>query len=292
MNPFFVVSKPIYSYNECMENTAKEVSKKVSKSKIEKIIWPFVYFAMVILLCVSGSIFFHNYYYTSIFVSGTSMQPTLNETYEGQALGNNLVEYGIVDSHKHAIDDLKRFNIITTYYPWTALDYKNGCYTPGMEPNGTNPCYKIKRVLGMPGDTIEIVKSHIIINGVDYHESLGNLPFKRKFEKSEAVYNTSGKIVLPEGRYWVQGDHWGGSTDCLEPSKSAGSNYDGLGIYYGNITGVLVAIEGVGKIVNVHHCNKCNKDYTDTTTCKSCGGSTVVKQTITDKVSIPKRYYL
>ncbi len=44
-----------------------------------------------------------------VYVDGSSMSPTLN--------GGGKTEFGIVDTHSSAINNINRFDIITTYYP-------------------------------------------------------------------------------------------------------------------------------------------------------------------------------
>ena len=54
-------------------------------------------FALLLAVCLSGALIFHSYYYELIYVSGTSMAPTLNGT-DDDASGS-LVDFGIVDAH-------------------------------------------------------------------------------------------------------------------------------------------------------------------------------------------------
>lgn len=144
--------------------------KKLSKTA-STIIWAFAYFGLTIALTISGTVAFHRYYYCSIFVSGTSMEPTLKG---GGFHGNSgIAHYGIIDVTDHALKGIKRFDIITTYYPWDKSDYKlevdpetgEEYYEPGHEhPDGVKPDRKIKRVIGLPGETLRIYDGDIVIS--------------------------------------------------------------------------------------------------------------------------------
>ena len=72
------------------------------------------------------------------------------------------------------------------------------CHYPGR--GNTN---FVKRIVGMPGDTVEIKDGHLIVNGVTYTE---------KFLHERPVENF-GPYVVPEGRYFVMGDNRNNSND-------------------------------------------------------------------------------
>ncbi len=65
----------------------------------------------------------------------------------------------------------------------------------------------IKRVVGVPGDTIQIVDGHVIRNGVrekdSYISQCGDLP----------SCNFGKPIKIPPGDYFMMGDNRGGSDD-------------------------------------------------------------------------------
>lgn len=63
----------------------------------------------------------------------------------------------------------------------------------------------IKRVIGLPGDTVEVKNNQVFINGTALEESYldpGNQP---KYEY--------GPVVVPQGAYWVLGDNRNNSHD-------------------------------------------------------------------------------
>ena len=249
------------------------------KRKFKRIIWPIIYLILIINVCLSFILVFRSYYFRAIFVSGNSMNPTLK--------GGSRADYGIIDDHKSAIDHLKRFNIVTTYYPFAkSTDYKGGYVHGGTnEIDKNNSSYKIKRVYGLPGETIrfdldpiwnekvEFLKS----SGAEYEEvaaAINNaivfsvkkagaeefetqkITFNRLF-KENANYIDLNKykdfeIELGSDEYWVMGDNYCASFDCFSADNRSP-------IYYDNIVGVLVAIEGTCKI-SEKYSNKGNTD--------------------------------
>jgi signal peptidase I len=75
----------------------------------------------------------------------------------------------------------------------------------GLETDGTD---YVKRVIGLPGDHVACCNAdgQITVNGVPLHESAylypGSNPSLQEF-----------KIVVPQGRLWVMGDHRADSAD-------------------------------------------------------------------------------
>lgn len=253
------------------------------KQKLKKIIWPVIYLILIINVCLSFILVFRSYYFRAIFVSGNSMNPTLK--------GGSRADYGIIDDHKSAIDHLKRFNIVTTYYPFAkSTDYKGG-YVHGEtnEIDKNNCSYKIKRVYGFPGETIkfhvddeDIVKVEALKNsGASYEQvadaineaikfsvkevgseefTFPKITFKRLFKESSNYIDVNKykdfEYELGEDEYWVMGDNYCASFDCFSQDNRAP-------IYYDNIVGVLVAIEGTCKIFEKYS-NKGNMDQDGT----------------------------
>lgn len=238
------------------------------KQKLKKIIWPVIYLILIINVCLSFILVFRSYYFRAIFVSGNSMNPTLK--------GGSRADYGIIDDHKSAINNLKRFNIVTTYYPFSkSTDYKGGyvhCETNVIDKN--NCSYKIKRVYGLPNETIRF---HTEQEDIDRIEALKNsgasyevvakeineaiqfsvkeanseefitpkITFNRLYKESSAYIDLNKykdfEYELGEDEYWVMGDNYCASFDCFSQDNKAP-------IYYDNIVGVLIAIEGTCRI--------------------------------------------
>lgn len=250
--------------------------------KLLLLVWPTIYFVLIITICISGALAFNRTYYSLIFVSGTSMLPTLNDLSlrpsEFQTL--EYVDYGKIDNHESAIKKLKRFDIVTTYYPWDDKDY---AYTKSSYIHNQKPLesasYKIKRVIAFPFETVKIdcstaFKETFTIYPVGEMQLVytnDNCPFERKREGNNP-YRQGAKftITLDENEYFVMGDNWStanSSSDCLSNQAP---------IYRENITGVLVSIDGFAKsyAVYYHYCSSCKKIYSKDSTvniCPECG---------------------
>ncbi len=113
-------------------------------------------------------------------VDGSSMETTLSDR-------DNL----IVDKITYRFKDPQRFDIIV--FPF---QYKENTYY-------------IKRIIGLPGETVQIDSSgNIYINGEILEESYG-----REIIRPENIGRASDPIVLGEDEYFVMGDNRNNSTD-------------------------------------------------------------------------------
>lgn len=116
------------------------------------------------------------------YVSGSSMENTLSD-------GDNL----IVDKLSYRFSDPKRYDIIVFPYQY--------------EEN----TYFIKRIIGLPGETVQILDGTIYIDGEVLEESYG-----REVMKSSGM--AKDPITLREDEYFVLGDNRNDSTDSRDPS--------------------------------------------------------------------------
>jgi len=91
----------------------------------------------------------------------------------------------------------------------------------------------VKRVVGLPGDTIEIRDGYLYINGDRYEE-----PYISDEYRSGRL-NTFGPYTVPAGEYFVMGDHRNNSND----SRSQGTISRDMII--GHVRTVLYPFNGV-----------------------------------------------
>ena len=232
--------------------------------KLASILWSLAYLAVFISITASSCILFHNNYYTLIFVEGTSMTPTLNK--------NGKIEFGIVDEHVTAVNNIKRFDIITTYYP---IKYHSSsgyisdyCYIneKGQEVYtsyddtehevvvSSDANFKIKRVIALPGESFKVVENGVQVRKLTEDNTWGEVttyefPFIHSAgSKTDDVFRT-----LKSDEYWILGDNWGGSIDSKALDRP---------IKKGNIRGKLVAIEGTCQVKTTNGKIKItNKNY-------------------------------
>lgn len=116
------------------------------------------------------------------YVSGSSMENTLSD-------GDNL----IVDKVTYRFSDPKRFDIIV--FPFRYEE----------------KTYYIKRIIGLPGETVEIQDGNIYIDGEILNESYG-----REVMKSAGL--AADPVTLGEDEYFVLGDNRNDSMDSRDPS--------------------------------------------------------------------------
>ncbi|MDY3918850.1 MAG: signal peptidase I [Candidatus Limivivens sp.] len=126
-------------------------------------------------------------------VSGMSMYPTLED-------GDNL----IVDKISYRFRDPQRYDIIV--FPF---QYKENTYY-------------IKRIIGLPGETVRIVDGKMTINGELLNEDYG-------YEIMESPGLAQEAITLGEDEYFVLGDNRNNSMDSREPAVGTIKRKDIIG---------------------------------------------------------------
>ena len=167
-------------------------AKKVIK---EIIIW-----ILLIVITISASYFITTNVFVKTSVSGTSMEPTLKE---GQVVIVNKLEYYIKSP--------KRNDVIV---------YK--------QSNKEHSYFEIKRVIGLPGETVKIKNGIVYINDEAIKEKV----------KTEAISNSGlaeEGVKLDDNEYFVLGHNRNDSED---------SRFAGIGnVLKNEILGKAVATE-------------------------------------------------
>ena len=142
-------------------------------------------------------------------IPSESMLPTLKP---GQRI--------LVDRFSHRVGGDPGLNDVTVFYPASGVD-RQQCGNAGQGPyyaggaEARQPCAKptsthsattfVKRVVGLPGDTIAITDGHVIRNGKPVRE-----PFASSCAGAECNLNP---IRIPAGHYFMMGDNRGNSDD-------------------------------------------------------------------------------
>jgi signal peptidase I len=133
---------------------------------------------VVIIIVLTGIIL--TYVGQRTVVSGDSMYSTLED-------GDNL----IVDKLTYRFEDIERFDIVI-------FRYQN------------SDTFYIKRIIGLPGETIKIEGDNIYINGELLEESYG-------YEPMEDAGIAENEVVLGDDEYFVLGDNRNASKDSRDP---------------------------------------------------------------------------
>lgn len=115
-------------------------------------------------------------------VSGHSMETTLSD-------GDNL----IVDKISYRFRDPERFEIIV--FPFQYEEHT----------------YYIKRIIGLPGETVQVIDGYVYINGEVLYENYG-------LEVMDDPGIAAEPITLGEDEYFVLGDNRNHSSDSRDPS--------------------------------------------------------------------------
>lgn len=126
-------------------------------------------------------------------VSGSSMETTLSD-------GDNL----IVDKISYRFEEPKRYEIIVFPYQY--------------EEN----TYYIKRIIGLPGETVQVMDGEVYINGRKLNENYGN-------EAMQDSGIAEEPITLGEDEYFVLGDNRNHSADSRDASVGVLHRKDLLG---------------------------------------------------------------
>jgi len=71
----------------------------------------------------------------------------------------------------------------------------------------------IKRVVGLPGDTIEIVDKRLLVNGAEFSVPNAHWDDPAVIDRWSSVRDNLGPIVVPQGYYFMMGDNRDNSYD-------------------------------------------------------------------------------
>lgn len=152
-----------------------------TKAAIKEIVGTIIYLGCVLL----ATWLLIKYVGQRTVVDGTSMVPTLSDN-------DNL----IVDKISYRFRDPERFDIVV--FPPFEYD--------------SNTFY-IKRIIGMPGETVQIdEQGNIYINGERLEENYG-----KEIISADKRGRAVEPVVVGENEYFVMGDNRNNSTDSREP---------------------------------------------------------------------------
>lgn len=176
------------------QNTEQENNKKPENRKKKffgSIIELGIYLA-IIILCVTVV---PRYVIQRTIVDGSSMMNTLKDQ-------ENL----LVEKVSYHFSDPDRFDIIV-FYP-KGRDYED---------------YYIKRVIGLPGETVQIIGSSIYIDGKELKEDYGKDPITSSGLAAEP-------IKLAEDEFFVMGDNRTVSEDSRSIGPVKKKNIEGRAV--------------------------------------------------------------
>jgi len=129
-----------------------------------------------LLLAIGLAMVIIVFFYQPVKVEGTSMAPLLSDQ-----------ERIFINKFVYRLEPIGRGDVVVFWYP---LDRSKSF---------------IKRVVGLPGDTVEIRQGRVIVNGQRLKEPY--LPGR------PADWTTYGPLRVPPEEYFVLGDHRASSND-------------------------------------------------------------------------------
>jgi signal peptidase I len=130
-------------------------------------------------LSLGISIFIIIFLYQPVKVEGTSMMPGLADQ-----------ERIFINKYVYRMESIERGDVVVFRYP------------------GDPSKNYIKRIVGMPGDRIEIVRGTVLLNGRRLNEPYVPARFRDQRSMSE--------VTVPAGSYFVLGDHRNRSSDSRD----------------------------------------------------------------------------
>ena len=176
-----------------MEKQHKEKKKKTLAREILE--W-----VLTIAAAVAIALVVRSFVFEPVRVDGDSMNSTL---VNGEIMFVSKYDYSSVwlsfpwqgDEAKEQAaritsgGDPQRFDVVICRYP------------------GRGDTNFVKRVVGLPGDTVELREGFLYVNGEAYEEPYIDDAFRG------GPLNTFGPVTVPEGEYFVMGDHRNNSND-------------------------------------------------------------------------------
>ncbi len=129
----------------------------------------------VVLVAIIAVVIVRNFLIQPFLVSGASMEPNFTNG-----------DYLLVDELTYRFREPQRGEVIVFYYP------------------GDNSTYYIKRIIGLPGEKMEIKDGGIIIKNSVHPEGL---VLNEYYLSPEVTASVKNEITVKEGEYFVMGDN-------------------------------------------------------------------------------------
>ena len=158
--------------NNEKKKKAEEAKAEQPKKSIKQEIFEWI---MVFVVAAALAFVVRTFIFEPVRVDGSSMLNTLTDS-----------EFMIATKFDYWLGDPERFDVVICNYP-----------------NTSDGMYRVKRVIGMPGETMELRAGALYINGQHMEQNFDMTPNETYF----------GPYTVPEGHYFVLGDNRNNSKD-------------------------------------------------------------------------------
>ena len=158
------------------KKTKKDKKQEKPKKSIQREIFEWI---MVFVVAAALAFVVRTFIFEPVRVDGSSMLNTLTDG-----------EYMIATKFDYLLGDPERFDIVICDYP-----------------NADDGKYRVKRVIGLPGETVQLSGGNLLVNGE---------PIEQPFDMTPNETNY-GPITVPDGHYFVLGDNRNNSKDSRSP---------------------------------------------------------------------------
>ena len=154
------------------KKTKKDKKQEKPKKWIQREIFEWI---MVFVVAAALAFVVRTFIFEPVRVDGSSMLNTLTDG-----------EYMIATKFDYLLGDPERFDIVICNYP-----------------NTSDGMYRVKRVIGLPDETIELRAGQLYVDGVHIEQDFDMTPNETYF----------GPYTVPPGHYFVMGDNRNNSKD-------------------------------------------------------------------------------
>ena len=154
------------------KKTKKDKKQEKPKKSIQREIFEWI---MVFVVAAALAFVVRTFIFEPVRVDGSSMLNTLTDG-----------EYMIATKFDYLLGDPERFDIVICDYP-----------------NTSDGMYRVKRVIGLPDETIELRAGELYVDGVHIEQDFD-------MTANEAYF---GPYTVPAGHYFVMGDNRNNSKD-------------------------------------------------------------------------------
>ena len=154
------------------QNAANQAAKETEKKSLKREIFEWI---MVFVVAAAMAFVVRTFIFEPVRVDGASMMDTLVDG-----------EYMIATKYDYLFSDPDRFDVVICNYP-----------------NTTDGMYRVKRVVGMPGETIQLLGGQLYVDGEHVEQNFD----------MHSVTESFGPFTVPEDHYFVIGDNRNNSKD-------------------------------------------------------------------------------